>query len=179
MDSTPPELQDIDLGDGYTVLTMPFSTGGGQSFIDGDPTGTRLRIKMFFREADQHLISKVWFGPGAEGPPRHAHGGSMAAVLDHTMGISAWVNGHPVLAANISINFHKSLPLGKITTVETCVKAVEGKKVTTAGRIYIDSYDEPYSSGEGLFIVRSLEKIAGLVDSHQKTTKLDRADQPI
>ena len=103
----------------------------------------------------------------------------MAAVLDHTMGISAWVNGHPVLAANISINFHKSLPLGRMTTVETWVNKVDGKKVTTAGRIYIDSFDEPYSSGEGLFIVRSLEKIAELVDAHQKTKELDPADQPV
>jgi len=167
MDYDSPDFQDIDLGEGYTLLTVPFSTRGGQSFVDGDPTGNRLRVKMFLREADQHIVSKVWFGPEAEGPPGHAHGGSMAAVLDHTMGITAWANGHPVLAANISIDFIKSIPLGVVMTAETWVDEVDGKKIVTAGKIYLDSADEPFTSGKGLFIVRGLEKIAAMVSTDE------------
>ena len=70
---------------------MPFSGSGGGSFVEGDPQGDRLRIRMFVRESDCRLLSKVWFGPQAEGPPGHAHGGSQAAILDHTMGVAAWV----------------------------------------------------------------------------------------
>ena len=144
---------------------MPFSTKGGSSYVDGDPEGTRLRLRMFVRESTMRLYTKVWWGPDAEGPPGHGHGGSMAAVLDHTMGICCWVAGHPVVAANISINFHRSIPLGKIYTVETWVEKVEDKKVYTHGEIYLDDQEKPYSTGSGLFIIQTMERFKGMVDS--------------
>jgi len=55
-----------------------------RSFVSGDPDGNRLRAKYFIREKDSHIIGHVWFGPGSEGPPGFAHGGSISAVL-HTM----------------------------------------------------------------------------------------------
>jgi len=152
-----PDLEQIPAEEGWTPIEMPFLTKGGASFVGGDPQGHRLRIRMFVRESDYRLRSKVWFGPQAEGPPGHAHGGSQAAVLDHTMGIAAWVAGHPVLAASITIDFRQKLPLGKILNVETWVSEREGKKVFTAGRIYNEDFEKPYSTGEGIFILQRLE----------------------
>lgn len=163
-DSIPPNLDDIHPEDGWSTITMPFSTRGGSSFVDGDPEGHRLRIKMFVRDEDKRMFTKVWWGPHAEGPPGHGHGGSMAAVLDHTMGIAAWIAGHPVLAASINIDFHRSIPLGRLYTSETWVERIEGKKVYTEGRIYLDDVDKPYSSGTGLFILRSMDEFIGLAD---------------
>ena len=163
----PPDFEDEHPGEGHTLVEMPFSTKSAGSFIGGDPDCFRLRMQMYLREADHHLVSKVWFGPDAQGPPGHAHGGSMAAVLDHTMGLAAWVTGHPVLAASITINFKHSLPLGNICTVETWVEEVEGKKVLTAGKIYLDDPENPYSTGEGLFISQELERFKGLVEKQE------------
>ncbi|MFP6583404.1 MAG: PaaI family thioesterase [Candidatus Hydrogenedentota bacterium] len=164
-DFTPPDLSAIEVDESLTPITMPFSTKGGSSFVDGDPEGTRLRMKMFVRESDMRMFTKVWWGPDAEGPPGHGHGGSMAAVLDHTMGICCWVSGNPVVAASITINFHHSIPLGNIYTVETWVEKVEGKKVYTHGEIYLDDQENPYATGSGLFIVQSMERFKGMVDS--------------
>jgi acyl-coenzyme A thioesterase PaaI-like protein len=163
-DMTPPDMAAIEVPDNLTLITMPFSTKGGSSYVDGDPDGTRLRLRMFVRESDMRLITKVWWGPDAEGPPGHGHGGSMAAVLDHTMGICCWVSGHPVVAASISINFHRSIPLGGIYTVETWVEKVEGKKIFTLGEIYLDDQERPYSTGSGLFISQPMEKFKGMVE---------------
>lgn len=164
---TAPDLSEEHPGEGHTEIVTPFSTQNAKSFIGGDPDCYRLRLQMYLRDDDQHMVSKVWFGPEAQGPPGHAHGGSMAAVLDHTMGIAAWVTGTPVVAAQITINFLRSLPLGSTCTVETWVDRVEGKKVYTRGRIYLEDEEKPYSSGEGLFIVQDLERFKGLVASEE------------
>ena len=44
-------------------------------------------------------------GPPIEGPPGHAHGGSMAAVLDEAMGAAAWMEGHLVVAVRLATSF--------------------------------------------------------------------------
>lgn len=89
----------------------------------------------------------------------------MVAVLDHNMGIAGWISGHPVVAASITINFHRSIPLGEIYTVETWVDRVEGKKVYSEGRIYLDDFEKPYSSGTVLFIIQPMEKFIGLAEA--------------
>ena len=48
-------------------------------------------IHYFRTGPDRSLRAKVLFGPGTQGPPGHAHGGSMAAVLDEAMGGAAWM----------------------------------------------------------------------------------------
>jgi acyl-coenzyme A thioesterase PaaI-like protein len=159
----PPPIESLTPEEGWTPIEMPFTSTGRASFVEGDPEGKRLRIRQFVRESDRRLFAKVWFGPHAEGPPGHAHGGGMAAVLDHTMGIGAWVAGYPVLAASITINFHAKLPLGIIAVSECWVDRVEGKKVYTAGRLYADDPDKPFATGQGLFILHEIEAFKGLL----------------
>lgn len=161
---TPPTPEHLAGAPDWTLVDMPFSSTGGASFVDGDPEGQRLRIRMYYRAEDKHLVSRVWFGPQAEGPPGHAHGGSMAAVLDHCMGISSWAAGIPVVAASITINFHRKLPLGQIITAEAHVNDVADRKVFTFGTLYLDDPDKPFATGEGLFIRQELEDFASFFD---------------
>lgn len=147
---------------GWTPIDMPLSSSGGSSFVEGDPEGRRLRIRQYVRESDRRFFARVWFGPQAEGPPRHAHGGSMAAILDHTMGVGAWVAGYPVVAATISVNFHRKLPLGTVAVAEAHVDRVEGRKVHTVGRLYVDE-DEPFATATGIFIVQKIEAFKGML----------------
>ena len=53
----------------------------------------------------------AWFGPGCEGPPGHAHGGSQAAVLDEAMGAVAWINSHSCVAGGFQIKYEQMLKL--------------------------------------------------------------------
>jgi acyl-coenzyme A thioesterase PaaI-like protein len=141
----------------WLSLSMPSEFGIGRSFVSGDPHGDRLRIRYFLRESDKSLCAKAWFGLGAEGPPAHAHGGSAAAVLDEAMGFCAWINGHPVVAAEIKIRYRKQLPLLRIVHVETNIERVSGVKVFTKGRIFLPGEDRTFVEGEGLFIMRRLD----------------------
>ena len=126
----------------------PFELPPGRSFVYGD-TGDRLRVRYFHRGTA--LRASVWFGPGAEGPPGHAHGGAVAAVLDEALGIAAWAAGHPVVAARLVTDFRRMLPLGTVCTVETTVVSVEGRKVRVTGRL-AGADGTVYAEAESLLI---------------------------
>lgn len=132
-----------------------------RSFVSGDPAGQRLRVRYFRRLDDGALVGRVWFGPDAQGPPGHAHGGSMAAVLDEAMGAGAWLAGHTVVAAHIGVDFRAMLPLGTIAIVETWVEDIDGRKVATRGRLS-DSTGKVFAESDGLFIAIGLERFGGL-----------------
>ena len=150
---------------GWTTLDMPRSFGRGRSFVSGHPDGQDIRIHYFQRDSDSAFMAKVWFGWDAEGPPGHAHGGSMAAVLDECMGFSCWVAGHPVVAATITINFRKILPLHHVYVVEARVLRVDGVKVEAEGRIIEPESGTAFSDGTGLFIVQPLERFGDFLQA--------------
>jgi len=136
---------------GWIELEIPDSYGKGRAFITGDRNNDRLRVRYFVNDRDNSFIARVWFGPSTEGPAGFVHGGSIAAVLDEAMGIAAWIRGYTVVAAKITVHYRKMLPLGSVITVEAKVTSVNGKKVTTKGKIY-DETDTLFTESEGLFI---------------------------
>ncbi len=130
-----------------------------RSFVSGDPDGDRLRVRYYHRGSE--LLARVWFGAEAEGPPGHAHGGAMAAVLDEAMGFAAWVAGHPVVAARLVTDFRRMLPLGTVYTVETEVGRVEGRKVHVRGRI-VGADETVHAEGEAIFVHLRMDALTTL-----------------
>ena len=147
---------------GFTEVFAPVRGGVGRSFVSGEPSGDRLRVRYGYLATDRLLRGRCWFGPGAEGPPSHAHGGSMAALLDEAMGTCAWASGHGVVAARIEVEFRTLLPLGRVVVVESQVSRVEGRKVHVTGRI-TDGSATRYATSTGLFLELGAERFAGLV----------------
>ena len=115
---------------GWTPVTPTQAVSAG-TFVSGDPGGNRLRVRYFRRDHDGALLAKVWFGPGTQGPPGHAHGGSMASILDEAMGAAAWSAGHAVVAAELTTRFRRMLPLESCGIVEARVVSTDGRKVRT------------------------------------------------
>lgn len=130
-----------------------------RSFVSGDPTGQRLRVRYYRDPASDERVARVWFGPLAEGPPGHAHGGSLAAVLDEAMGSCCWVHGHQVLAGTLQIVYRSPLPLGSVVTVRAGLGEVGERKVRTWGRVVGDG-DVVYAEATGIF-VRLRPDVAG------------------
>lgn len=142
---------------GWSDLNFPFAAGFGPCYVSGDHDGRRLRVRYFRRDEDGALVGKAWFGPGTEGPPGHAHGGSVSALLDEAMGFSAWLAGHMVLAAQLTINFRQMLPLGSEVRLEAWVEVVNGRKVTTRGRLVSPDGLE-FADGGALFLKLDAER---------------------
>lgn len=125
------------------------------SFVTGTANRNRLRVRYFFRAEDGHLLADVSSGADAMGPPGFVHGGAMAALLDDAMGVMAWFNKHPVVTANLNVDYKQSLPLGIDTVLETWIERVEGKKVYTYGELRSDK--AIHTCARGLFVRLPLE----------------------
>jgi len=124
---------------------------GASPFLYGDqPNGFGARFE--YNEKNGQVVGKVTIDSAKEGPPKHAHGGSLATLIDEAMGACCWVNGHKVLAANLNINFKQPVPLNMEIIVIGEVDHVDGRKIHTKGHIMLP--DGTISTeGTGLFIV--------------------------
>jgi len=165
-------VADDALGGGWRPLeTHPVGAVimryASRSFVAGDPDGQALRITYRQRplgaEAAAHatasapaeLSARAWFGPRAEGPPGHAHGGSMAAVLDEAMGLAVWLAHRAAVAAHLETDFRRPIPLGTTVTVETTVGPAEGSgKARVTGRLVGDD-GTVFAEGSALFVLLS------------------------
>ncbi|MBW2477783.1 MAG: PaaI family thioesterase, partial [Deltaproteobacteria bacterium] len=95
---------------------------------------------------------RVWFGPVTEGPPGHAHGGSIAAVLDEVLGLAAFAAGHRIVVGNLNVSFRQLLPIQTVVQVNTRLLSVVGRKVTVHGQICSLIDETVYATGECLCI---------------------------
>jgi acyl-coenzyme A thioesterase PaaI-like protein len=136
--------------------------GGRGSFVSGDPLGDTLRVAYFRRAGDRTLVGRAWFGPGTAGPPGHAHGGAMAAVLDEAMGAAAWMAGHIAVAAHLETDFRALLPLGTDALLEARVERRLGRKVWTSGALRGDD-GTLYAEATALFLRLDPERDRGLL----------------
>lgn len=142
---------------GWSAIAPLAAIAPTRSFVSGRQAPDRLIIRYFMRDRDRALVGKVWFGPFAEGPPGHVHGGAIAAVLDEAMGAAAWMNGHTAVAVQLVTNFRALAPLECVAWIEASVAAVDGRKVRTRATLHGAS-GTPYSEAEGLFVVLPAER---------------------
>ncbi len=140
---------DLSGEEGWIPFDAPSLVGASLRFVSGEPDGNRFRAR-YYRDSEQHLHARIWFGPETEGPPGHAHGGSIAAVMDEALGLAAWAAGYPIVVGNLNISFRTMLPLQKVVTVESRVVSAQGRKVMVHGRLFCD--DAVYAEGECLCI---------------------------
>ena len=134
---------------GWTPFDAPALVGESLRFVSGDPDGNRFRAR-YYRDEEQQLQARIWFGPETEGPPGNAHGGSVAAVLDEVLGLAAWAAGYAIVVGNLNVSFRNLLPLQKVVTVESRIVSAEGRKIKVHGRIFCG--EAIYAEGEALCI---------------------------
>ncbi|HJV36227.1 PaaI family thioesterase [Geomonas sp.] len=142
-------LVDLSGEDGWIPFDAPSLVGESLIFVSGDPDGNRFRTR-YYRDSEKHLHARIWFGPETGGPPGHAHGGAVAAVMDECLGLAAWAAGYAIVVGNLNVSFRNMLPLEKVVTVESRVVSAEGRKVMVHGRIFCG--ETTYAEAECLCI---------------------------
>ena len=157
---------------GWQPLKMPV-TVGHETFVSGDPSGRRLSVRYYRDATGAALIAKAVFGPGTQGPPGHAHGGSMAALLDEAMGAAAWMNGYRAVAADLGVRFRNMLPLGSRCVVRAEVISAEGRKVNVKGALS-DGEGYLFAEGDALFVTLDPSKFGKLAAAASQVFGEDR-----
>ena len=172
----------LDGDPGWTEVFSPMDAVRARSFVSGDGAAEgRIRIRYFAdpdslprlggapRAEEQiaeeqsgaggigALVARVWFGPGAEGPPGHVHGGAQAAVLDEVLGLAAWLAGYPVVMARLEVDMRRMLPLGTVCTVRTEITSVQGRKVQVVGRL-VGAEGVAYAEASGTCVAIGVEQ---------------------
>lgn len=106
-------------------------------------------VRMYLRD-DKSFVTEFTPRPGAEGPKAHAHGGFLASILDETMGSACWYNGLPVLAANLSVKYRRSVPLEGHYLCEAKIDRLETRRAMVNARIF--KGETLYCEATGVFV---------------------------
>ncbi|MDN5758532.1 MAG: PaaI family thioesterase [Tomitella sp.] len=95
-----------------------------------------------------------------QGPPSCVHGGVSALLLDHVLGVANSWAGKDGMTAQLSVRYHRPVPLFRTLTVSGRQTRSEGRKIWTAGEIRDDA-GELCVSAEGLFIDKKMPRPRG------------------
>jgi acyl-coenzyme A thioesterase PaaI-like protein len=132
-------------------VKIPYPYTPKADFVVGDPSGDGIRLFFYKSARPNELLAKVWFGKKCSGPPGHAHGGSIAAVLDEIMGGAGWYCGYPVVAGKIEVDFLKMVKLKETYILQGRIMRKEGRKVFIEGYL-IDRLGHLFAKSKGIFI---------------------------
>ena len=104
-------------------------------------------------------------------PESLAEQARIVAILDEAMGAAAWIRGHMVLAARLTANFRRPIPLGTVATLEAWVESADGRKVYTQARL-TGASDRLLADGSGVFVMLDPERLAAIVPKHVQEAML-------
>jgi len=105
---------------------------------------------QMFHKRDKSFITVFTPRIGVEGPKAHSHGGFLATILDETMGSACWYNGLPVLAANLTVRYRKSVPLDGEYTCAAKIDRLETRRAMVSATIKND--DTVFCEATGVFV---------------------------
>ena len=149
-------LDSLEVPEGWVPVSHIPSFRPNTPFLS---SAERVTVRYFKTKVAGEIAGFIRMGRGTQGPPGHAHGGSMASVLDEAMGFACWIHDMPVLAARIEVDFRAPLPIPGIVRVRGSILNVDGRKIQTAA-ILTALDGSVYSEATGLFVRLSRETIA-------------------
>lgn len=91
---------------------------------------------VFFLD-DDRLVAEGTLTAAMQGPPGHAHGGSLAAVMDEAMGRLLWERGYCVVAARLEFDYRAPTPLQVPLRVEAEMLPRRKRSIPTTARIVL------------------------------------------
>ncbi|XP_067425681.1 acyl-coenzyme A thioesterase THEM4-like [Emydura macquarii macquarii] len=117
-----------------------------------DTEGVGFEYAMFLNPSEKRMVCLFQPGPYLEGPPGFAHGGSIAAMIDSTVGGCAIFIAGRVMTANLSINYKSPIPLGSVVLVDSKVDHIEGRKVFLSCQVKSIDGQTLHAEATALFI---------------------------
>ncbi|XP_063173241.1 uncharacterized protein LOC134506816 [Candoia aspera] len=117
-----------------------------------DEEGMGFEYAMFLNPLEKRIVCVLQVGPYLEGPSGFAHGGSIATILDSTLGGCALCFNPKVVTANLSINYKSPIALCSVVLVEGRLEKTEGRKVFVSGEVRSVDGQTVHADATALFI---------------------------
>ncbi len=136
------------------------------AFFDHSPfigLANPLSPPIDLRYREDRVEGTVTFGAAYEGPPGCVHGGYVAAAFDELLGATQSLSGTAGMTARLIVNYRSPTPLRTELRLEGELTGVEGRKITTVGRIFAG--DTLCGEAEGLFISFDGERFRALLEA--------------
>jgi acyl-coenzyme A thioesterase PaaI-like protein len=102
------------------------------------------------------LHARGVFGAAYEGPPGYVHGGWVALAFDEALGIANVAGGASGMTGRLTIRYRRPTPLHTELTLEAAIEHVDGRRITTRGRLL--DRETVTAEAEGLFVAIGAER---------------------
>jgi len=112
--------------------------------------------ELFWQEASNRITGTVRFNQAFEGPPGHVHGGWVAGVLDHIMGMTHVRTGHPGMTGGLSVRYLKPTPLNQLIEISAEATEVDEKRTEVKGTMRCG--ETTTATAEAIFVRVDREK---------------------
>jgi acyl-coenzyme A thioesterase PaaI-like protein len=109
--------------------------GGVRMYNPVTGPGSALAPPLHIEEVAGVAIGRCTLGRAFEGPPRYAHGGVSALLMDQMLGQAAVASGHPGMTVRLDTTYRAPVPLLTPLRLTARVDDVEGRRVTVSGTI--------------------------------------------
>lgn len=135
-------------------MTIPERSLGLRRHLASDQIvsggGNPMGLGGFLSSEGSVAVMDVTLGKAFEGPPGHAHGGAVAALIDETMGLAVAINNVPAFTVQLSVSYVGPTPINEPIVARAWIENVDGRKnsveaTVTAGETIV-------ATGSALFI---------------------------
>ena len=106
--------------------------------------------ELLWQEEPNRIIGTVTFGQAFEGPPGHVHGGWVAGVLDHLMGMTHVRTGHPGMTGGLSVRYLKPTPLNQLIQVSAEATELDDKRTEVRAEMHCG--ETTTATAEAIFV---------------------------
>lgn len=94
-----------------------------------------MRLKFTYEEEGKRFLAHFRLGRCFTGPPRHAHGGIIAAILDEAMSKPSKLRNVLAPTVELTVRYLKPVPLGEKLTAAGWEVRVRGREHLRAAEI--------------------------------------------
>lgn len=105
---------------------------------------------LTWHEEPNRIVGEVIFGPAFEGPPGHTHGGWVAGILDHLMGMTHVKTGRPGMTSGLSVRYLKPTPLNTLIHISAEATEIDERRTEVTASMRVG--DRLTATAEAIFV---------------------------
>ncbi len=120
-------------------------------FACGKDNPHGMHLKFYLNDAGDRFLCRLKLPQRYWGPPKHAHGGIIATILDEARGKVNKLRHVIALTSRMEVQYLKPVPLGKPLMVESWESSVRGRRHVNVAEIRNDK-GETLAKGRAVFI---------------------------